>query len=214
MLSPVWTVFAWMVNRLLGQSPATTDTGMPGEDGKTEAERLPEIDTTIETTTPVHHNANINAFLLMIRYAEGTAGNNGYRTVFGGTLISNLRDHPAITGEWKGKRLSDAQCRGAGLGPGCISTAAGAYQFIRPTWVRLKSRLQLPDFSPESQDAAALELIREVSALGDVSSGRFDTAVSKVRKIWASMPGAGYAQPEKTLEALRRVYTEKGGVLA
>lgn len=158
-------------------------------------------------------NHNVQAFLRAIRYAEGTAGTNGYRTLFGGKLFTNMADHPVITREWAGAKLSDKHCLGAGLKPGCITTAAGAYQFIRPTWVRLKNRLGLPDFTPESQDRAAIELIREAGALADVTAGRFATAVGKVKKIWASMPGAGYNQPEKSLAALQSVYTNAGGSL-
>ena len=67
---------------------------------------------------------------------------------------------------------------------------------------------------PASQDAAAIELIREAGALGDVRAGRFDEAVAKVRGIWASLPGAGYAQPEKSLESLRLAFLNAGGSLA
>lgn len=82
------------------------------------------------------------------------------------------------------------------------------------TWDRLSTRLSLPDFSPASQDAFALELISQAGALGDVRAGRFDAAVSKVRGIWASMPGAGYAQAEQSLESLRVAYINNGGTLA
>lgn len=156
---------------------------------------------------------NVAAFLFTIRKAEGTAGANGYRTLFGGGLFDNgFVDHPRIA-----KRYGQLW-----------TSAAGAYQFmaVSPipdgsgkstrvnTWDRIQKSLGLPDFSPASQDAAAVELIREAGALGDVRAGRFDQAVSKVRGIWASMPGAGYGQPEKTLAALRDVYIDNGGALA
>ncbi|MDN3923317.1 glycoside hydrolase family 104 protein [Pelomonas sp. PFR6] len=157
---------------------------------------------------------NTAAFLLMIRTAEGTAGPNGYRTLFGGQLFSGWADHPRIA-----KQFRD------GAGRTLWTTAAGAYQAmaISPipggftssnTWDRIAARLGLPDFTPASQDAFAVELIREAGALADVRAGRFDAAVSKVRRIWASMPGAGYAQPEKNLESLRLAYLNAGGSLA
>lgn len=154
--------------------------------------------------------ANVAAFLLMIRKAEGTAGPNGYRTLFGGSLFSSFADHPRTP-----KRYGSLW-----------TTAAGAYQAmaISPlpsggstkvnTWDRIKARLGLPDFSPASQDAMAVELIREAGALGDVRAGRFDQAVYAVRRIWASLPGAGYSQPEKSLDALRLAYLNAGGTLA
>ena len=151
-------------------------------------------------------NVRVRAFLYVIRYAEGTLSPNGYRTLYGGALWNGTDEaHPASMG-WRGVPLPEVMCRAAGLSSGCVSTAAGAYQFIRPTWSRLVDKLGLPDFSPESQDKAALALIDEVGALSDVQSGNFESAVSKVRKIWASMPGAGYSQPEKTITVLADVY--------
>jgi len=144
---------------------------------------------------------NRPAFLLMIRTAEGTAGRDGYRTLFGGGLFDSFADHPrqVVTAMSNGKPIS--------------SSAAGAYQFLRRTWDTLAARLGLTDFSPASQDAAALELISEAGALGDVDAGRFALAVRKVRKIWASMPGAGYGQPEVALNQLQAAYQAAGGVV-
>jgi lysozyme len=96
---------------------------------------------------------------------------------------------------------------------GTYSTAAGRYQFLARTWDTLKRRLNLPDFGPDSQDAAALELIRERGALSDVQAGRVAVAVGKVQKIWASLPGAGYSQPERSINQLTAAYVRAGGTL-
>lgn len=158
---------------------------------------------------------NLQAFLAMIRRAEGTAGPNGYRTMFGGALFSGFDDHPR-----RAVRFTD------GLGRRLWTTAAGAYQFMASsplpdgtwtkvnTWDRIAIELGLTDFTPESQDRAAVELIRERGALDDVRAGRFDAAVAKVRTVWASLPGAGYAQPERSLDELRMAYVNAGGTLA
>jgi muramidase (phage lysozyme) len=157
---------------------------------------------------------NLRAFLAMIRYAEGTNGPNGYAVTFAYKhIIKNFADHPAITGEWTGHPLSAAQCRGANLNPPCKSTAAGAYQFLKNTWSRLKRNLNLPDFSPQSQDRAAIELIRENGALDLVRSGKLSEAIPKIKLVWASMPGAGYSQPEKSLAKLKEQYLKNGGTL-
>lgn len=168
---------------------------------------------TMNDTTQARDNER--AFLMMIRHAEGTAGPNGYRTLFGGRLFNGWADHPRIATQFTDK-----------AGRKLWTSAAGAYQFMAVsklpngrttkvnTWDRLKEDLGLKDFSPASQDAAALELIREAGALADVRGGRFEAAVQKVRGIWASMPGAGYNQPEKTLASLRAVYARNGGAFA
>lgn len=159
---------------------------------------------------------NIAAMLHAISSAEGTASQpDPYRVCFGYShLIGNFAEHPAITGEWTGKRLSDAMCSGAGLGAGCVSTAAGKYQIIKRTWIGLRDKLGLKDFSPASQDAAAVELLRQRGALGPLQRGDFAGAVAAARKEWASLPGAGYGQGERSIAWLTAKFQEAGGVLA
>lgn len=167
---------------------------------------------------------NQEAFLSIIGFAEGTDKEpDPYRVCYGYQhKIISFDDHPAVKArdgrmgggehEWLGEPLSDDMCRGAGRQPGCVSTAAGRYQIIRPTWLTLRAQLMLPDFGPESQDLAALELIRQAGAANDVLTGRVATAVSKCKKIWASFPGAGYeGQPERRVTALLRVFDRAGG---
>lgn len=160
--------------------------------------------------------SNVTAFLAMIAGSEGTRhAVDPYRVCYGYRhTIRDLSDHPAITGEWKGEKLSDAMCAGAGLGPGCVSTAAGRYQMIKPTWLACKRALSLPDFSAASQDAAAVYLIRQRGAIDDVRAGRVAEAVGKCRKEWASLPGAGYGQGERRLSSLVAAFEGAGGVLA
>ncbi len=140
---------------------------------------------------------NLRAFLTMIQYAEGTLGSNAYRTLFGGQLFSSYAKHPDI-----------AITRG-----GITSTAAGAYQILFSTWKAIKHAIGLEDFSPASQDRAAIELIRRRGAVADILAGRFETAVEKCRKEWASLPGAGYGQREQSMAALKKVYQQAGGQL-
>jgi lysozyme len=140
---------------------------------------------------------NLRAFLLMIQYAEGTRGINAYRTLFGGSLFNSFAAHPNI----------------AIIKSGITSTAAGAYQFLYRTWAELQQALRLPDFSPPSQDRAAIELIRRKGALEDIIAGRIANAISKCRKVWASLPGAGYGQGERSMNSLLQVYVQFGGTL-
>lgn len=171
---------------------------------------------TMPLTMPPYLPTQIAAMLQAVKKAEGTADQGDpYRVCFAYRhIIVSFRDHPAVTGEWRGETLSNAMCAGAGLGPGCVSTAAGAYQIIKPTWLRLKSKLSLPDFGPASQDAAAAELLRERGAIARLEVGDFAGAVAKAKKEWASLPGAGYGQGERSIEWLTARFTEAGGVLA
>lgn len=164
-------------------------------------------------TDEVTIDMNQTAFLIALRMGEGTSGANGYRTLCGGALFDSYETHPALAG-WRGLPLSDAMCANAGFGAGCVSTAAGAFQINKPTWNRVAAKLGLGDFSPASQDAAAWQLISEKGAAADVLAGRVDQAVAKVRKIWASLPGAGYGQHEVALASFNRVFTQAGGTIA
>jgi len=138
--------------------------------------------------------ANMQAFLTLVRTGEGTLGANGYRTLYGGRLFDSFADHPRISvtaGGW-------------------TSTAAGAYQILSKTWNRAQAALGLTDFSPASQDAAAVWLIQQRGALGDVLAGRFDAAISKCNKEWASLPGSPYGQPTLTLDRAHQVLAANG----
>ena len=159
-----------------------------------------EVIDMVAPESPEVQDRNLAAFLWMLRVSEGTSGPDGYRTIVGGQLFSDYSRHPEV------KVWLPAL--------GIYSTAAGAYQQIRRTWFGVRDKLGLPDFSPQSQDAAAVELIRQRGALADVKAGRFDVAVEKCKKEWASLPGAGYGQRENTLARLQSAYTTAGGYLA
>lgn len=209
----IWTglsddVLAWLEPREepVEQLPSLFDTAIVNA---TPSTHIPP------STSPFTQADNLAAFLSMIRFAEGTdQAADPYRVCYGyAHTIANLREHPAVSGEWRGGRLPDSMCQAAGFAPGCVSTAAGAYQILKPTWLSLRAKLNLTDFGPAAQDACAIELIRQRGALNDVYAGRFGEAVRKVAPVWASMPGAGYAQPERKLTILADAFTRAGGTI-
>lgn len=162
-------------------------------------------------------DANLAAFLMMIRRAEhhGLSRDGDYRRLYGATQWNgSMSTHPGNQG-WTGVRLTDAQCAGVGLGSGCVSTAAGAYQFIKPTWNRVAKRLALESFEPACQDRAAVELIREVGALDLVRTGHVERAIARCNRTWASLSGAGYAgQREFGSSTLAAWFSEAGGIIS
>ena len=81
-------------------------------------------------------------------------------------------------------------------------------------YAHYRDQLKLPDFGPESQDKWAIQLIKERRALPDIEAGRIESAIAKCRNIWASLPGAGYGQPEHKIEKLIAQYVKYGGKLA
>lgn len=145
-------------------------------------------------------NPNVRAFLRMLRHGEGTAADSGYRTQFGGGLFDSFADHPRtpITRKLGGTPIT--------------STAAGAYQFLQRTWDGLVTQYGFADFSPKNQDLGAVALILGRKALGDVIAGRFEDAVRKCNREWASLPGSPYGQPVVTMARARKEYEAHGGM--
>ncbi len=154
---------------------------------------------------------NLTAFLKMIQTSEGTAKcPNPYAVTFGYQFtITDFSDHPALLG-WTGYPLTSLGARYADE----VSTAAGAYQLIKPTWMICKQTLRLPDFTAPSQDAAATLLIRQKGALAMVENGEIAAAIGQCKNVWASLPGNLSGQPQKRLADLLDTYTQHGGGFA
>jgi len=187
---------------------------LKGDDPKQEADGEPGEAFNNADMTPTTGNRvfmggspeqNIKAFLYMLQssehdYPQDVNGGIAYSTFYGGSRFYDFSDHPVNTGEKKGVRLSDAQCRASGFKPGCVSTAAGAYQFIKPTWDRIRAiSPRLPDFTPASQDEAAVRLLDSIGALELIQSGDIEGAIAKSSKTWASLPGSKAQQNPRQL---------------
>lgn len=113
----------------------------------------------------------------------------GYNALYGGGSFADYSAHPN-----RGIPIR------SGPNQGKLSTAAGRYQFTFTTWERARAALNLPDFSPQSQDRAAWWLAqddyrrnsggRDLAA--DLRSG--DPAVRSgigrfLSPTWTSLPG-------------------------
>lgn len=197
---------------LTPDDPYTADEAEPiyFEEPDQLSDTFDDILTTLDPTThipapvsPDLAHVNMRATLDTIAWAEGTLNDLGYRTMFGYRYFDSYVDHPRqyfpFTDQ-TGRKL--------------LSSASGRYQIIVKTWDVLRARLALPDFSPASQDAAAVELIRERGALQDAYAGRISAVASKCRMVWASLPGSNVAQPTRSLAAVVAAYQSAGGTLA
>jgi muramidase (phage lysozyme) len=158
---------------------------------------------------------NLAAFQAMTGLSEGTEGRGGYRACFGYKhTIQDMRDHPAITGEWRGEVLSDTMCANAGFGPGCVSTAAGRYQITKPTWRDFGGAARHGAFDEAGQDSCFADIVNYHGAMQDILAGRVMAAVGKLRTRWASFPGNKAKQGQRTPEKLVAWFQQQGGVLA
>lgn len=140
---------------------------------------------------------NARALLDTIALAEGTSGPNGYQTMFTGRLFNDLSKHP--------RQLNRSN--------GYESDAAGRYQFLSTTWDGVARPLGLTDFSPASQDRAALELIRRRGVDPDKPLDR--AALNRLAPEWASLPTledkSYYGQPVKAADKLLNFYNQRLG---
>lgn len=144
---------------------------------------------------------NLRAFLDMLAHSEGTAGrgDDGYNVLVGGGLFHDYSDHPRLK----------IQVR-----PGLWSTAAGRYQLLARWYDPYKALLKLKDFSPEAQDAIAIQQIKEARAMPAIEMGNLTEAITRCAHLWASLPGAGYGQREEKPAVLAAAYISAGGTIA
>ena len=99
------------------------------------------------------------------------------------------------------------------LSPKLKSTGAGRYQLLSRWWDAYRKQLGLKDFSPKSQDAVALQQIKERGALPMIDRGDIRQAIDRCSNIWASLPGAGYSQFEHKADSLIAKFKEAGGTV-
>ena len=151
---------------------------------------------------------NQQAFLDLIAHSEIGApllavSDNGFNVIVGSTashphLFTSYADHP--------RQLIT-------LNANLKSTAAGRFQILAHIFDYYKAFLNLPDFSPESQSAIALQLIKERKALADIEAGNIELAIKKCSNIWASFPGSLYQQHTNKIDDLVAAYVQAGGTI-
>ena len=136
---------------------------------------------------------------------EGTLGSEGvrYNVMFGGGTFSDLSRHPA--------RVVRT--------PRYASAAAGAYQFMPPTWERVQRAIGVKDFTPESQNLGLLKLARDrLQPIGGLAAitkagGLTPQIVDRLAPEWASLPTlqgqSYYGQPVKSYDEVQK-YFERG----
>lgn len=155
----------------------------------------PEFMTPVKTYPSLDAANNLAAFLKLIRQAESS--DNYYALVGGGNFFST-NDHPYLTGEFEGIKRKD----------GRLTTAAGAYQIVKTTWLDLGGIKKYGSFSPAAQDIAAVDLITRRGALTYVKRGDIANAIRTLRNEWEFL-----VQPKWTAEKVASSFTNNGGVM-
>jgi lysozyme len=154
----------------------------------------------IDTIVGDQKQMNLQAFLRVIRQGESSQDPGAYAMKVGGGYFTDPSnpDYSQFPTNTFNKQMN--------------SDAAGAYQIISPTWkTEIQPNLNLPDFSPGSQDKAAVFLISLRGAYDDVVNGNFSSAIKKLGLEWASLSSSPYGQPTQTLAMEQKTFTDFGG---
>lgn len=147
---------------------------------------------------------NIKDFLKAIADAEG----GGYDFKYG--AVRGKQNDP-----W---RFTDFSTH-PGPGLGGRTTAAGMYQENIGTWREMGGTIGLTDFTPETQDLIAVEILRKINVADRIKAGHINAAMGPASHRWSSLPGGkglpGHYphQPSITYEKFESKYKEFGGVV-
>ena len=151
----------------------------------------------------VEINNQRKAFLDMLAWSEGTDNgrqktrNHGYDVIVGGELFTDYSDHPQTCHAKPKTQINRRR------------TLPASFRW----WDAYRKQLGLKDFSPKSQDAVALQQIKERGALPMIDRGDIRQAIDRCSNIWASLPGAGYGQFEHKADSLIAKFKEAGGTV-
>jgi len=164
-----------------------------------------------QTDSAIAANASkeMKAFLMTIRWAEGTASQDGYQIMYGGGKFKSFAKHPrqVQTTYYKDKNGVERVFN--------ASSCAGAYQICEGTYDEYAPILGIKDFSPASQDAIAIALIQKFGADKKAEEGNIKQAIFSLCSTWASLPcsdnNLGYypkGQTVKPIDSLMKRYEE------
>ena len=159
--------------------------------------------------------AEEKAFIATVRETEGTAGAQGYNTVYGGAVVPELTQMTL-------KELYDAIKLGGTdrlperLGGGVIpfkkdqynSSASGALQLMPETLRGMVNRGEFSwddTFDPETQNRMILTLARNGGVdIENITPAQLD----KASGIWAGLAGTYYGQTSRTAEDSFQIYKQ------
>ena len=141
---------------------------------------------------------NMTKFLYTIAFSEGCWDYSNdcpdYHKVVNGNPKLRLND------------LNDCNRIEVDLGHGLKSTASGAFQILSRFYDTYKHQLGLKDFSEESQQAIAKQMIHECHATQAITDGHIEQAITLCKSRWASLPGASYGQHTNKMQDLLNFY--------
>ena len=152
----------------------------------------------------VEINNQRKAFLDMLAWSEGTDNGRQKTRNHGYDVITAMAKLLLITPITLTKLVT--------LNPKLKSTGAGRYQLL-PVGGMLPQAAWPERLLSKSQDAVALQQIKERGAFSMIDRGDIRQAIDRCSNIWASLPGAGYGQFEHKADSLIAKFKEAGGTV-
>ena len=176
-MSAVATITSPTGRTLRPQARATTT---PKESAEAKAIRVAlEKNTRLEENKVYLADPNVAAYLKAIAASEG----GGYDFKYG--AVKGKKNDP-----W---RFTDTSTH-PGAGFGGRTTAAGMYQITVDTWRQFGGKMGLTDFTPNTQDLIAVDMLRTIGVIDKIKVGDVAGAMPKAALKWAALPeGPGLA---------------------
>ena len=143
----------------------------------------------------------VQALLRVIRNGESNQTDSAYTLLYGGSHFTGFADHPRI-------RFYEKEDEFIRNGKKDYTTCAGAYQITETTWNGLQAVYHFPDFSPHSQDLAAVALLFEKHAIEPIQAGNLQEAIDLCHETWVSLPGSSSVQPQVKMAKAKAVWDE------
>jgi muramidase (phage lysozyme) len=201
-MSPAQTITSPTGRVLRHQARATTT---PKESAEAKAIRVAQDkQTRLDENKAYLADPNVAAFLKAIAAAEG----GGYDFKYG--AVKGKKNDP-----W---RFTDTATH-PGPGAGGKTTAAGMYQITVDTWKQHGGKMGLTDFTPNTQDLIAVEMLRTSGVIDKIKAGDVAGAMPKAALKWAALPeGPGLAnhyppQPYMEYPEFLATYKAAGGTV-
>ena len=134
---------------------------------------------------------NVKAFLDVLAKPES---GGRYNVSVGGKTFTDMSKHPEM------------------YNAALDSDAAGRYQFISSTYKPIARRLGLKDFSPQSQDLAAVQYLQDLGVLDEIQSGdpkKIEDAKRRLQKsTWTGLQTYGEGQASKYFLERKSYYSK------
>jgi muramidase (phage lysozyme) len=134
---------------------------------------------------------NVKAFLDVLAKPES---GGRYDISVGGKTFKDMSKHP---------EMYNAELN---------SDAAGRYQFLSTTYNPIARRLGLKDFSPQSQDLAAVQYLKDLGVLDEIQSGdpkKIEDAKRRLQKsTWTGLRKYGEGQASKYFLERKSYYSK------